>query len=339
MKLIETIKKLFGVIVTNETCQTISHSPSNTNTQVFNVHTNKNMQEYALTIFLNSVGTKPSAVKNNDNYPVYITTECGISKPKEYHENLIKNGYLQKASFVSVLSLYTTTELKSILEKFDLKKTGNKEELIIRINENVSEEFKNSYEKNNYYELTELGKSILDKNQDYISLHRHRVWNITPIEYSRHKNNNPEKSFYEICLDIFDARITKYLKELNHNMIKCTYLYKAQLYEKEKDCYWALYNYLIVLLYDVSGISNTFEGQYFKGMEVYFNISCTDKIMIYQNEYNDEMLHQIYELHKPHFCICPYNYFSEIVNNILCDTFDKEETSKKLKSLFVKYIN
>lgn len=293
------------------------------------------LQEYALTIFLHSVGSRPSPVKNNDGYPLYITTECGISKPKDYHKKLIQNGYLKEATFPAILSLATIPELKALLDKFGLKKTGKKDELIMRIDENVSEEFKQSYvASKKCYDLTESGRSVVDKNKDYLLLHRHKLWDINPVEYVRSKENYPEKNFYDICVTIFDQRIEGYTKSKKYSLVRCTYLYKAQLYEKETNCYLSLYNYLIVLLYDVSGILNTFDGEYIPGMNSVFCICNNDKIMTYQNECTDEMVKEIYEKYKPPFCICPYTFFLEIICGIFEGTLNEEKVIKKLDSLF-----
>lgn len=75
-------------------------------------------------VFLNWINGKK--VLNNDEYPVYFLYEYGIKNCREFHQKLIREGYLTQVSLEVFLKNKKVDELKQILEINKLKKQGKK---------------------------------------------------------------------------------------------------------------------------------------------------------------------------------------------------------------------
>lgn len=94
--------------------------------------------------------------------PLYWTFEYNIDY-KNLINIFISNDYLKIQNYKNNLSKLLVNELKEILKNFNLKVTGKKDELIKRIEENISkEELKTFFSSDNkFLVLTEKGKETI----------------------------------------------------------------------------------------------------------------------------------------------------------------------------------
>ena len=96
--------------------------------------------------------------------PSYWTFDYGIDY-KYTIDMLFSNGYIDFFNYNNNFNKYTLVELKDLLRYFNLKVSGNKEVLINRIIENISEDVLESYFENSnklFISLTDKGRKALN---------------------------------------------------------------------------------------------------------------------------------------------------------------------------------
>lgn len=96
--------------------------------------------------------------------PAYWTFDYGIDY-KYTIDMLFSNGYIDFFNYNNNFNKYTLVELKDLLRYFNLKVSGNKEVLINRIIENISEDVLESYFENSnklFICLTDKGRKALN---------------------------------------------------------------------------------------------------------------------------------------------------------------------------------
>ncbi len=127
-------------------------------------------EDYAKAVFL-WANSKPSPVKEDNEYPSYLRYECGIERPSAYHRELIEQGYYRPSTYQERLTQLKVTELKEILSNLSLPQSGKKDELIARVLENIDIATIDNYCKESF-SLTELGIQFIEEHADYIEEHK-----------------------------------------------------------------------------------------------------------------------------------------------------------------------
>lgn len=94
------------------------------NNQVLKSKNDINPAKEGYVIFLNWANRKE--ILDQNEYPQYFYYDYGIINCSQFHIQLIKEGYLEKASLKTYLSTKTIEELKNILKENNLKKLGKK---------------------------------------------------------------------------------------------------------------------------------------------------------------------------------------------------------------------
>ena len=114
-------------------------------------------------VFLGTFNTKSI-------YPQYFEYKYGING-EESLENSINLGYVKKLNAIESLDSLNINIYKRILGKYGLKKSGKKQDLINRIVENIFEENLSLEFDLRKYEITETGKTLVEKYDKIIQKH------------------------------------------------------------------------------------------------------------------------------------------------------------------------
>ena len=264
----------------------------------------------ATVIFLNWVNGKSILAK--EQYPVYFFYDYNIKNCTNFHKNLIKESFLEKADFESHLNSMVIYELKEILTKYNLKKTGKKEDLIKRIMENVNpEEVRFEEEK---YVLSKKGKEFLKENEFVLEI---KGTSISVSEFLKEKSSISKPCFTrDIMWKIYNDKSLEYFLKKEFGSYNQIIIEMAQLLGNENNKKLEL-SFLIKALYsDLSGMKNS-------------NFLCSKKtlfltpyiaINIYElREYfSENMIDDCFVVKFP-FHYCTKEVFKEIVNDILSD--------------------
>lgn len=255
-------------------------------------------------VFLNWVNGKK--ILNEYEYPVYFFYEYGIQNCREFHQELITKNYLKEASGEIFLKTKKVEELKILLEKNNLKKTGRKEELIKRIIENID---LSEIKEKGIYEVSEKGKEFLEK-YDYIL--KLRKTSISVEEYEKEKATIDSKfSFNDIIWDIYNKKSLQFFFKKDFGLYRNMILEMANFLHKEGKKKKEL-SFLLKLLYcDLSG--NTNNGM-IDDKEILFIVGL-DRICLLEEYFTEEMLEECWKIKFP-FHYCDKDMFAKIVADI-----------------------
>lgn len=106
----------------------------------------------------------------NSIFPEYFEYKYGING-KDSLNLLVNLNLIRKCSAVESLDIVNSNICKRILEKYDLKKSGNKKDLVQRISKNISENDLSREFNLRKYEITSNGYKILEKYYYIIEKH------------------------------------------------------------------------------------------------------------------------------------------------------------------------
>lgn len=297
---------------------------------------------YAKAIFLNAYSS-PSPIKEKSDYQSYLLYECGINDAPAYHRQMIKEGYLREASSEEKLTYLKVADLKDILREYGLSSSGNKQQLIYRLFNEVGEEIIKNYCSQAMYTIAAKGKLYLDNNQDYIRLHKHRDWDINWKEFDIHKK--PGYSFSDTVWEIFNERILK-----SSDFGRSQYYMMYQLLLEENKRKQACRIILHVLYLDLSGVYSRdalrlYKSGILKKDELYGTLSVTPfftpfvicPIVELKDVFDIKYIDRIYE-HRLPFNICNKELFIEIVESLIYGTFDEVYYTKRLEEQCKKLV-
>lgn len=280
-------------------------------------------KDYSSAVFLDYVNGKKVG-KTKDDYYGYVEYDLGITNPVSKHKQLITKGYLKEASLENYLNTLKVANLKDILKQNNLKVTGKKSDLITRILENIDNNMLSKKYKNEFgYVLSEKGIKYLKDNENYVQLFKHKIYQITPTEfdkYSREMSNNSK--FNDIVKNIIELRIEKYNKEKNFGFLRNEYYHLSRLLNEENKKQEALENLIMVLYYDLSGISSFSYINNKVHLYIYDDINrlIAPGIANYTyklNQYYDkDMIKKVYDIELP-FRYFDMKTFEIIINQIL----------------------
>lgn len=303
--------------------------------------------DYNKAVFLYAYGNgKP--LKQNSEYQRYFEFECGITNPRKYHKDLIKEGYLQLSSDSDILSGLKVSELKEICDSLGLTKTGKKKDLIDKIISSCSSEQIHSFVKESLYSLSEKGLSFMNNNSDYVELHKHKNWDVDLTEYVQSKQTfSSPCSFYDVIWNIFNKRIVEYKKQ--YNLLRNNYLHMSDLLLEEKKYDESLKYLLYVLFFDVCGVELYEHLKYYDSREEALNLYYFDafktiipkRIYNLSEYFNESFIDQIYSQYKRlPLNLCPKDTFKHLVLDITENNETLDQTYEIVfKSNYENYIN
>ena len=94
--------------------------------------------------------------------------------PNKLKKQALEDEFIERAPAISEAKSFKVTELKEILKKNNLKVSGKKDELINRLDENLTEDELKKYFKAKNYQISEPGSEFLSNNNSIIYIHENR---------------------------------------------------------------------------------------------------------------------------------------------------------------------
>ena len=163
-------------------------------------------------------------------------------------------GMLEFQKSQKSLSKLKVIELKEILKNESLPTSGKKDQLVQRIIDNFD-----------ILEtripqalcLTESGEQVLLENQNLIKAHQDQY--ISAVEYKDYSIKFPEDSYDDIKIKILNDQMAKNVREQRFGLVRINNLALGDLYQKQKEYKIALKYFIKAMLFDCSGLKNSYE--------------------------------------------------------------------------------
>lgn len=262
--------------------------------------------KYAIAAFIGISEHGAKIGRTNDDYARYFNYRYGINDPIRYHKRVISDGYLVEASPEVALGKLQVGQLKSILSNAGLSDKGKKADLVSRIIDNIGIE---SLNLDRYYIPSEKGMEHLRK---YEYSFRLSSYNISFDEFDEQKKMYAaEAKPNDIMWQILSSRFNEYNISGSYSQARNELLCMAKLLEHEERYVDALYRYILVLYYDVSGCC---------GGDTMVAPGIVERIQKLKDNYDGQIVGRCYDRHR-----LPHHYISkENFERLLFDIFENE---------------
>ena len=160
-----------------------------------------------------------------DDFPQYFYYVYNIDV-KRCLDYFLKYDLLNIAPLSYTLSKYTVAELKNALQKYELKTTGKKQDLILRLLENVNKEELKDIFKKQYYNVSKQGKELLKKElSDFVYNNRYINLDIPHVDRLLYLiGNNDYSSAEKLLLDNKIESFPNHSKYQLYNIFKNSYV-------------------------------------------------------------------------------------------------------------------
>ncbi len=142
----------------------------------------------------------------------------GISDVREILRDLFEKGFIKYASVEETVKHQKVPQIKEFLKNHRLKVTGNKDALIERVLQNVSQDELEQYFTTKYYELTELGIQEVKSNQALIYIHNKPLNNIDIWVANKWIYENPGIPFEDIVFEKLDNELKSAVSKKDYGM-------------------------------------------------------------------------------------------------------------------------
>lgn len=207
-------------------------------------HSINSDNDYANVNFLHMFSHGANQIRSTpDEYPRYVSYDLGIHDPVRKHKEFLNNGYLTEATASEVMSTLSASELKSIAETHGLSPKGKKADILSRIEASVPLD---TLDLPTMYVVSEKGTGFINEHPDLVKLFRN-PYNISYEEYMSAKNEfGQDRSYNDIVWYIFGKREREGAPKRN------IALYRATFLKRENRFADSLYQYIVVLFYDVN---------------------------------------------------------------------------------------
>lgn len=203
--------------------------------------------DHAIAAFMHYCELGGVVQKDPSRYPSYLKYDYKVNAPTKYIRKLVAEGYLTAAPVEKALGKLKVDELKKILLANDLSDKGKKDALIERIVENVNLE---ALQLPEIYIPTDRGLEHLNK---YRFLFVIKSYDVSVSEYvskqAQLKTERSQDIIWQVLCDKFNENNTQGYWGPARNAV----LNKAKLLAAEKREVDALFHYIVVLYYDLSG--------------------------------------------------------------------------------------
>jgi hypothetical protein len=192
------------------------------------------------------------------NFPGYFEYNYGINA-KNSAFKLVHEGYMKYATPIESLPSLKVTQLKEMLKTKKLKVSGNKKELVERIQENFSFEEVSNHIESALLKLTQKGEEVFKEFYYIVPAHKNDskdgIYNvgsaIKHVKGLKYKPNNGDISWA-----LFQKALLKYQDKFQHGLVRNVFTNMAFQLFKEKRYRDALENYFRVFIIDLSGLNN-----------------------------------------------------------------------------------
>lgn len=216
-----------------------------------------------------NLGNKPRPLYENkkdinskNSYPFYMIYEWGLTNPREFHEDLIKNSYLRKATIEECLNSFTVNELKNILKENSLPLNGRKKVLIERC---LTIDNLEIYNKKQLYTLSDKAKTIIKDDEEYLYVYKFiKKYALNLFDFNEYEKVKKEISYTkptydEVILYILMNKVKNFEQINDINLLRASLLALYYLFNK-KNNKKALICIINIIDIDLSGL-RTFKDE------------------------------------------------------------------------------
>ncbi len=135
-----------------------------------------------------SYGTYPNP---KNGYPVFWWYTYGIKDIDAVLDSLAERGFIRLSSASESIAKLTVSQLKEILTSYALPINGKKADLVLRLQQNLSEDKLLPYTPARKYTLTELGADELSQNDYVPQLHRSSKFGVDVWQVNEYLGTHP----------------------------------------------------------------------------------------------------------------------------------------------------
>lgn len=184
--------------------------------------------------------------------PQYFKYSYDVNEKKSINK-LMKKDYLDYGSYTEQLNSLTVKKLKDILYSHEVKPRGRKVDLI----EQIIQEDIQVKDLPRTYSLTDKGTKIVEE-YDYI-VREHKEKYIKTVEILKYKKKRPNLVRYDdLKWEYLNEQGLKLTKEMKFGLVRNNYMYKGDQLLDESKYINSLVNYIVVILFDASGLDNDY---------------------------------------------------------------------------------
>ena len=203
--------------------------------------------DYAIAAFMHYCEHGGAIQKDASYYPSYFKYDYKVNDPTKYIHRLVSEGYLKAAPTEMALSKLKVDELKKILVANGQSDKGKKDALIERIVETVD---LTSVKLAEIYVPTEKGMEHLEKYQFLFII---KNYDVSVDEYVAKQAQLKSNRVNDIIWQILGDRFNESNLQGHWGLARNAVLNKAKLLASEHREIDALFHYIVVLYYDLSG--------------------------------------------------------------------------------------
>lgn len=285
----------------------------------------------------------PKYYVEGNNYPGFWWYKYGVRDVDKSLNSLRDRGFLQVGSLKSTIEKETAVVIKDILKANDLKVSGKKAEVVQRLLDEVPEEKLKVVFTKHTYELTDAGKDLL-KEEEYIPyIHRHGIEDLDIWSLSKKVYERPGYSYRDVIWGYLNERSMFHIKNGDFGLYRNCRFSMSEFVKEEGKIDNAFSLLVEVIRYDLSGLSNGFNGEFmdiyadsyfpYESSIVTMTPGITSRVVDYQEkkDLSDEelkiKLHDVMGKIK-----LPFSLFlvDECVDIVLMEIHKDEESLEKL---------
>ena len=170
---------------------------------------------------------------------------------EDFEKQGLKDGFIEE---IANISCFTMNEIKDVLRKYNLKVSGRKNELINRINENLSpEQAKEEFPVTSYV-ITQKGEDFI-KDNDYVFIYEELDYlkeDLGINEFDNYIVQNKDKNAYELIEDYYKKIEDKVVSAKQWSEYKNIFKEENKFFMKKEDLDNSLKASLKVFILDVN---------------------------------------------------------------------------------------
>lgn len=307
----------------------------------------KYTKKQVIALFLDSINY-PCKIKENDEYPGYMTYNFNILDVQKFHKEMLSAGFLRNADFEDIVCRYRVNELRDIAQKYNVEfNKCKKEKLIENLINNLSEEVKRKIVNDSgFYVLSDKAIKYLKEYKHLIKFYRYKddLSSFTCDEYLKYANQFP-KSYSEndVFWGALNTQLIKSHKDHLFELGRCTYLSMGKFMLSENKKTNALYYFILTMWIDMN--QPYLQEKILEGRNGWIEkdpIAPGIVRWIYENKdyYRSNMIDKIYENQYLPVVIIDKTTFRNMIEDIFNSSiFDEEkynnisyfETKRKFK--------
>lgn len=191
----------------------------------------------------------------NKDFCGYWFYKYHVTNPKQILDSLFDRGFIRYANLKEHLNKAKILDLKRMLVKYGMIKTGKKATLIQRLMEGVSPEVLLKEFPKKIYALTEKGKKELQDNSYILLVHRKDydmdIWQINIL-----KHEHPNCPVRDLIWGNYNKLLLEHIKNFDFGLYGATKYRMASFLMEENKYENALPILSEAIFYELSGLSN-----------------------------------------------------------------------------------